>query len=154
MIYIGKETNMIKIGEHSAMLTVGIKGKQELIVTEDKTAKTYGSGTLEVFGTPAMIVFMENTALKSVADYIGEGNGTVGTKLNVNHVAATPVGMKVVCETELVKVEGRALTFEVKAYDECGLIGEGTHERFIIMEEKFQAKANSKLQENEIKKCN
>lgn len=145
---------MIKIGEHSAMLTVGIKGKQELIVTEDKTAKTYGSGTLEVFGTPAMIAFMENTALKSVADYIGEGNGTVGTKLNVNHVAATPVGMKVVCETELVKVEGRALTFEVKAYDECGLIGEGTHERFIIMEEKFQAKANSKLQENEIKKCN
>jgi predicted thioesterase len=154
MIYIGKETNMIKIGEHSAMLTVGIKGKQELIVTEDKTAKTYGSGTLEVFGTPAMIAFMENTALKSVAEYIGEGNGTVGTKLNVNHVAATPVGMKVVCETELVKVEGRALTFEVKAYDECGLIGEGTHERFIIMEEKFQAKANSKLQENEIKKCN
>lgn len=145
---------MIKIGEHSAMLTVGIKGKQELIVTEDKTAKTYGSGTLEVFGTPAMIAFMENTALKSVAEYIGEGNGTVGTKLNVNHVAATPVGMKVVCETELVKVEGRALTFEVKAYDECGLIGEGTHERFIIMEEKFQAKANSKLQENEIKKCN
>lgn len=139
---------MIKIGEHSAMLTVGIKGKQELIVTEDKTAKTYGSGTLEVFGTPAMIAFMENTALKSVAEYIGEGNGTVGTKLNVNHVAATPVGMKVVCETELVKVEGRALTFEVKAYDECGLIGEGTHERFIIMEEKFQAKANSKLQEN------
>lgn len=145
---------MIKIGEHSAMLTVGIKGKQELIVTEDKTAKTYGSGTLEVFGTPAMIAFMENTALKSVAEYIGEGNGTVGTKLNVNHVAATPVGMKVVCETELVKVEGRALTFEVKAYDECGLIGEGTHERFIIMEEKFQAKANSKLQENVIKKCN
>lgn len=145
---------MIKIGEHSAMLTVGIKGKQELIVTEDKTAKTYGSGTLEVFGTPAMIAFMENTALKSVAEYIGEGNGTVGTKLNVNHVAATPVGMKVVCETELMKVDGRALTFEVKAYDECGLIGEGTHERFIIMEEKFQAKANSKLQENEIKKCN
>ena len=145
---------MIKIGEHSAMLTVGIKGKQELIVTEDKTAKTYGSGTLEVFGTPAMIAFMENTALKSVAEYIGEGNGPVGTKLNVNHVAATPVGMKVVCETELMKVDGRALTFEVKAYDECGLIGEGTHERFIIMEEKFQAKANSKLQENEIKKCN
>ena len=126
------------------MLTTGIKGKQEIIVTEDKTAKVYGSGTLEVFGTPAMIALMENTALKSVADYIGEGNGTVGTKLNVSHVAATPVGMKVVCETELIKVEGRALTFEVKAYDEWGLIGEGTHERFIIMEEKFQAKANSK----------
>lgn len=129
------------------MLEAGIKGRQELIVTEAQTAKVYGSGTLEVFGTPAMIAFMENTALKSVADEIGEGNGTVGTKLEVSHVAATPVGMKVICETELVKVEGRALTFLVKAYDECGLIGEGTHERFIIMEEKFQAKANSKRQQ-------
>lgn len=130
------------------MLEIGIKGKQEITVTEDKTAKVYGSGTLEVFGTPAMIALMENTALKSVANYIGEGNGTVGTKLDVNHVAATPVGMKVVCETELIKVEGRALTFEVKAYDELGLIGEGTHQRFIIIEEKFQAKANSKRQES------
>lgn len=126
------------------MLTTGIKGKQEITVTEDKTAKVYGSGTLEVFGTPAMIALMENTALKSVADVIGEGNGTVGTKLDVNHVAATPVGMKVICETELIKVEGRALTFAVKAFDECGLIGEGTHERFIIIEEKFQAKTNNK----------
>ena len=129
------------------MLETGLKGRQEIVVTEDKTAKVYGSGTLEVFGTPAMIALMENTALKSVADYIGEGNGTVGTQLNVKHVAATPVGMKVSCETELVTVDGRRLVFSVKAYDECGLIGEGTHERFIIAEEKFQAKANSKKQE-------
>ena len=95
-----------------------------------------------------MIALMENTALKSVAEYIGEGNGTVGTGLDVKHVAATPVGMKVTCETELIKVEGRALTFDVKAYDECGLIGEGTHDRFIIIEEKFQAKANSKRRES------
>ena len=126
------------------MLEIGIKGIQEITVTEDKTAKVYGSGTLEVFGTPAMIALMENTALKSVAPYIGEENGTVGTRLDVKHVAATPVGMKVTCETELIQVEGRALTFVVKAYDECGLIGEGTHERFVVMEEKFQAKANSK----------
>lgn len=130
------------------MLETGIKGKQEILVTEDKTAKVYGSGTLDVFATPAMIALMENTAYKSVEDYLEEGSGTVGTNLNVKHVAATPVGMKVICETELVKVEGRALTFEVKAYDECGLIGEGVHERFIIMEEKFQAKANSKGQES------
>lgn len=126
------------------MLTTGIKGKQEIVVTEDKTAKVYGSGTLEVFGTPAMIALMENTALKSVAEHIGEGNGTVGTRLDVKHVAATPVGMKVTCETELIKIEGRALTFDVKAYDECGLIGGGIHERFIIIEEKFQAKTNNK----------
>ena len=126
------------------MLEVGLLGKQEIVVTEEQTAKVYGSGSLRVFGTPAMIALMENTALKSVAQFIGEGNGTVGTHLDVKHVAATPVGMKVTCETKLVEVEGRRLVFEVKAYDECGLIGEGTHERFIIAEEKFQAKTDAK----------
>ena len=127
------------------MLEVGLLGKQEIVVTEEQTAKVYGSGSLRVFGTPAMIALMENTALKSVAPYIGEGNGTVGTQLNVKHVAATPVGMKVSCETKLVEVDGRRLVFEVKAYDECGLIGEGTHERFIVAEEKFQAKTDGKM---------
>lgn len=126
------------------MLETGIKGTKELIVSEDKTAKAMGSGTLDVFATPAMIALMENTAYESVAGELEEGSGTVGTALNVKHVAATPVGMKVTCETELIKVDGRALTFSVKAYDECGLIGEGEHERFIIMNEKFQAKANAK----------
>ncbi len=126
------------------MLETGIKGTKELIVSEDKTAKAMGSGTLDVFATPAMIALMENTAYESVAGELEEGSGTVGTALNVKHVAATPVGMKVTCETELIQVDGRALTFSVKAYDECGLIGEGEHERFIIMNEKFQAKANAK----------
>ncbi|MBO5656827.1 MAG: thioesterase, partial [Agathobacter sp.] len=108
------------------MLEKGLLGKQEIVVTEEQTAKVYGSGSLRVFGTPAMIALMENTALKSVASYIGDGNGTVGTQLDVKHVSATPVGMKVTCETKLVEVEGRRLVFEVKAYDECGLIGEGT----------------------------
>ena len=127
------------------MLTEGLKGQQEIIVTEEVTAQQVGSGTLPVFATPAMISLMENTAYKSVAEYLEEGCGTVGTLMNVSHVAATPVGMKVTCETELIKVDGRALTFSVKAYDEAGLVGEGTHNRFIIMEEKFLAKTNSKL---------
>jgi len=127
------------------MLETGIKGTNEIIVTEELSAKKLGSGLLPVYATPAMIALMENTAFESVAQYLGEGCGTVGTALNVKHVAATPIGMKVTCETELVKVDGRALTFEVKAYDECGLIGEGVHERFIITEEKFMAKTNSKL---------
>ena len=128
------------------MLEIGIKGKQELTVTTENTAKAMGSGTLDVFATPAMIALMENTAYESVAGELEEGSGTVGTALNVKHVAATPVGMKVICETQLVKVEGRALTFSVKAFDEKGLIGEGEHERFIIFNEKFQAKADAKLQ--------
>ncbi len=127
------------------MLEVGIKGKKEMLVTKEKTAKAVCSGALQVFATPCMIAMMENTAFESVAPELEEGSGTVGTSLNVKHVAATPVGMKVTCETELIKIDGRALTFSVKAYDECGLIGEGEHERFIITEEKFQAKADAKL---------
>lgn len=127
------------------MLEEGIKGTKEIMVTNENTAKTMGSGTLDVFATPAMIALMENTAYESVASELEEGSGTVGTALNVKHVAATPVGMKVTCETELIKVDGRALTFSVKAFDEKGLIGEGEHERFIVFNEKFQAKADAKL---------
>ena len=127
------------------MLKEGIKGTNEIIVTKELSAQNVGSGLLPVYATPSMIALMENTAFESVAQYLDEGCGTVGTSLNVKHVAATPIGMKVTCETELVKVDGRALTFEVKAYDECGLIGEGVHERFIITEEKFLSKTNDKL---------
>ena len=130
------------------MLKEGIKGTNEIIVTKELSAQNVGSGLLPVYATPSMIALMENTAFESVAQYLEEGCGTVGTSLNVKHVAATPIGMKVTCETELVKVEGRALTFEVKAYDECGLIGEGVHERFIIAEEKFLAKTNDKMNKN------
>ena len=126
------------------MLSIGIKGKQELLVAEELSAKSMGSGTLDVFATPAMIAFMERTAWESVAPDLEEGQGTVGTMMNVKHVSATPLGMKVTCETELMEINGRALTFSVKAYDEAGLIGEGTHERFIIDCERFQAKANGK----------
>ena len=127
------------------MLKEGITGHQETIVTVENTAKTMKSGTLDVFATPAMIALMEDVAFESVASELEEGCGTVGTLIDVKHVAATPVGMKVTCETELTKIDGRALTFSVKAFDECGLIGEGVHERFIINDEKFQAKANGKM---------
>ena len=131
--------------EYLQMLKEGIKGTQELMVTEADTAKVMGSGALDVFATPAMIALMEKTAWESVQPYLEEGSGTVGTLMNVKHVAASPVGMKITCETELVKVDGRALTFTVKAFDEAGLIGEGEHERFVVFNEKFQAKADAKL---------
>jgi predicted thioesterase len=126
------------------MLEAGIKGTREVMVTEANTAKAMGSGALEVFATPSMIALMEQTAWESVQSQLEEGSGTVGTSLQVKHVAATPVGMKVTCESELIKVDGRALTFSVKAYDETGLIGEGEHERFIVFNDKFQAKADAK----------
>lgn len=126
------------------MLETGIKGRQEVIVTKGNTAAALGSGLLDVFATPAMIALMECTAWKSVADQLGEDEGTVGTHLDVAHLSATPLGMKVYCESELVQVDGRKLVFKVAAYDEAGLIGEGTHERFIVKNEKFQAKAEAK----------
>jgi len=126
------------------MLTVGIKGTQSVTVSNDNTAATMGSGTLAVFATPAMIALMEKTAYVSVQNELDEGCGSVGTLLNVKHLAATPVGMTVTCESELVEIDNRRLVFTVKAYDEKGLIGEGTHERFIVQNEKFLAKTNAK----------
>lgn len=126
-------------------MEIGIIGSKTIIVAEDQTAKHLGSGELAVFGTPYMIALMENTALNSVQPYLDETQGTVGTLVNVKHVAATPVGMEVRCETKLVEVDRKRLVFEVKAYDACGLIGEGMHERFIIDNQKFMQKTNAKL---------
>ncbi len=127
------------------MLEVGIKGQRETIVTKENTAAGIGSGSLEVFSTPMMILLMEESCFMSVNDILEEGFTTVGTCVNVKHLSATPLGMKVVVKSELIKVDGRALTFKVEAYDEKGLIGEGIHERFIVNNEKFQAKTDSKL---------
>ena len=125
-------------------IKAGIKGKRESLVTKELTAAAVGSGLLEVYGTPYMIALMEETCHTSVEEYLDEGQGTVGISLNVSHVAATPVGMKVYCESRLVEVDGKRLVFNLKAYDEAGLIGEGEHQRFIIDNERFLAKTNAK----------
>ena len=126
------------------MLETGIKGTKTVTVNEANTAKTMGSGTLDVFATPALIALMEETCWRSVADRLEDGCGTVGTLLEIRHTAPTPIGMDVTCESELVEVDGRRLVFTVKAHDAKGLVGEGRHERFVIQNEKFQAKANAK----------
>ena len=126
------------------MLETGIKGKEELTVTEEITAKVVGSGGLEVFATPMMIALSEKTALTSIMPYLEEGKSTVGTKIDIAHIAATPVGMKVTCETELIESDRRRLVFSVNVYDEVEKIAEGTHERFIVDNEKFISKAYGK----------
>ena len=126
-------------------LTVGSKGRAEALVTEDKTAAAVGSGLVPVFATPYMVALMENAAVNAVQAGLEAGQGTVGTRLEVTHDAATPVGMKVWAEAELTNLEGKKLTFTVRAFDEAGPIGGGTHERFIIRPEKFLAKAQGKL---------
>ncbi len=129
------------------MLQPGIKGTRQVKVCPQNTAKAVGSGTLDVFATPAMLALMEETSWRTVAPYLEEGQGTVGTLLNVAHSAPTPLGMTVTCEVELTAVEGRKLTFHVSARDEKGEIGSGEHERFIVDDAKFQAKADKKAQD-------
>lgn len=126
-------------------MKVGIKNQIKKTVVEELTAKVMGSGRLDVFATPAMVAMMEEAAHTSVEAELEEGQGTVGTSMTVSHLAATPVGMEVTCESELIEVDGRKLVFEIKAMDEVGLIGEARHERFIIENEKFLAKTNAKL---------
>ena len=125
-------------------MDIGIKGSAETLVCDRNTAKFAGSGSLEVFSTPSMIALMEQAAQSSVAPFLEDGQGTVGTKIEITHDAATPVGMKVWAESLLTDIDRRRLVFEVKAYDECGLIGQGRHERFIIKNDSFLEKANAK----------
>ncbi len=110
-------------------------------VTEDDTAVKFGSGGVKVFATPMMIALMENAALNAVDPHLGEDFATVGLSLNVKHMAATPVGMKVTARAELISIEGKKLTFKVEAYDEQEKIGEGIHERYIITLSRFLEKA-------------
>ena len=126
------------------MLEPGLKGRQETVVTEDLLARNIGSGLVKVYATAMMIALIEKAAVYSVEPYLEEGQGTVGTHVNVSHCSATPLGMKVWAETELIEIDRRKLVFKVAAYDERGLIGEGLHERFIIDNDRFQAKADSK----------
>ena len=126
------------------IMEAGIKGHAEVLVDETNIASRLGSGVVDVFATPCLIGLMEEASQTSVAPFLDEGMTTVGTKLNVSHDAATPVGMKVWADSELIEADGRRLVFQVKAYDESGLVGQGTHERFIVKLDRFMEKAGAK----------
>ena len=128
-------------------LTIGLKGHADDIVSESNTAQTAGSGTLSVFATPFMCALMEKAAWTSIAPHLAQGESTVGTKLDVSHISATPVGMKVWAESEITLVDGKRIELNVAAYDEKGLIGEGTHQRFIVTDGRFMEKTKRKLEE-------
>ena len=128
------------------MLQKGMKGYSELVVTPELLASRAGSGLVDVFSTPSMIAGIEGTAAASVAGELTEGQTTVGANINVAHIAATPLGMKVRFETELVDIapNGKILTFAVAAFDEKDQIGKGTHVRAIIDRAKFEARVAAK----------
>ncbi len=126
------------------MLEAGIRGQAAAAVTAENTARAMGSGTLEVFATPALAALAEEACWRSVAPELEPGCSTVGAKLSLEHTAPTPVGMHVTCDSELIAVEGRKLTFTVTMRDEKGPVGQGVHERVIINDAKFLAKAEAK----------
>lgn len=127
------------------MLETGITGTQSLLVVEAVTARAVGSGGLPVFATPAMIALMEATSMHSVQAHLAPGQGTVGTAIDAKHLATTPVGMTVRCQSTLTGIDRRRLVFSIEVYDERELVGTATHERFIVDDERFMEKAQQKL---------
>jgi predicted thioesterase len=117
-----------------------VSGRQSLLVEKEHTAKFLGSGSVEVLATPMMIALMENTALEAVQSYLPEGWTTVGTKVEVDHLRPTPSGEEVYAEAFLLERNERSLLFSVAAYDSQGIIGQGSHKRYIIQTEKFLSK--------------
>ena len=126
-------------------ITVGMKGEAATLVEREDTAKEVGSGDLLVYATPCMVALMEGAACEAIADALSDTQTTVGTALNIEHVSATPVGLEVRAEAEVTAVEVKVITFDVRAFDESGEIGKGTHKRGIVNSQKFLEKAYNKL---------
>ncbi|MFQ5994545.1 MAG: thioesterase family protein [Acidiferrobacterales bacterium] len=125
-------------------LAPGARGSMELLVAPEHTAPHVGSGEIAVLATPVMVNLMEAAALAAVEEQLPVGHQTLGIRLDVSHVAATPVGMRVRADAELVNIDGRRLTFRVSAEDERELIGEGTHERVIVNVARFDRRVQEK----------
>ena len=126
-------------------ITVGMKGEVFTQVEREDTAKEVGSGDLLVYATPCMVALMEGAACEAIADCLSETQTSVGTGLNIQHSSATPVGLEVRAEAEVTEVNGKVITFALRAYDEAGEIGKGTHTRVLVNSQKFLEKTYNKL---------
>ena len=126
-------------------IEIGIQGHAETLVEKEDTAQAVGSGELLVYATPCMAALMEGAACKSIAPFLAGDESSVGTRMELTHSSATPVGMQVRAESVVTAVDGRKVTFEITAYDEAGEIGRAVHERFIIKTERFLEKCYDKL---------
>ena len=128
-------------------LSILMHGEARTRVTEENTALKFGSGKVDVFGTPAMIALMEEASINAVDNDLPGGYATVGTELNIKHKAATPEGMNITASAELIEIDGRKLIFKVEAFDEAEKIGEGSHKRYIIELDRFRDRVNNKSSE-------
>jgi predicted thioesterase len=131
--------------EAAAGLKPGLRAEVSETVNSGNTASVWGSGALDVYSTPAMIALMEKASVLAVLPFLKEGCSTVGTNLNVRHIASSPIGANIKAEGVLTAADGRKLSFEVRAWDDKELIGEGLHERFIIDNKRFMEKTRAKL---------
>lgn len=127
-------------------IPVGLTGEVEMTVTEEDTAERWGSGLVPVLGTPTLVAILENAAVRALNGHLPPGQTSVGGRMDVRHLAPTPVEMDVRARAELVEVSGRRLVFQVEAWDEVEKIGEATHERFVVDEERFIAEAEAKVE--------
>jgi len=126
-------------------ITIGLKGEASTLAEREDTAREVGSGDLLVYATPCMVALMEGAACEAIADCLSDTQTSVGTELNIRHTSATPVGLEVRAEAEVTAVEGKVITFAVRAFDEDGEIGSGIHKRVIVNSQKFLEKAYNKL---------
>jgi fluoroacetyl-CoA thioesterase len=122
-------------------IPIGTKGSKSVKVTEDTLASATGSGAVDVFSTPNLVLLMEEASVEAVKDYLEDGETTVGTMVNIRHLAATPPGLTVTATAVLTEVDGRRLVFEVSAHDGVDIVGQGTHERFVVDRAKFIEKS-------------
>lgn len=122
------------------MIEIGLKHESQVVVSQSNTAKALGSGDMEVFATPAMVALMENAAMMAVAKNLDEGASSVGVEISTSHIKASALGATITASAELVAIDGRKLSFKVKAWDEAGTIGEGNHTRFVVDRERFLSK--------------
>ena len=126
-------------------IVVGMTGEVSTLVEREDTALEVGSGSLLVYATPCMVALMEGAACEAIADALPEDKTSVGISLDIAHLSATPVGLEVRAEAEVIAVEGNTITFQLNAYDEAGKIGEGTHKRVVVSTQRFLDKVYSKL---------
>jgi predicted thioesterase len=127
-------------------IVAGLRGSASLVVGDEHTAPSIGSGKVRVLATPVMINLIEAAALAAVEHLLAAGYQSLGTHLDVRHIAATPVGMRVTATAEVLRVEGRTVDFRVEARDERELIGDGTHQRVVVNVSKFDQRVQRKLQ--------
>lgn len=126
-------------------ISIGMKAEVYSNVEREDTAKEVGCGDLLVYSTPCMVALMEGAACEAIAEAMKDGSTTVGTSLNIEHISATPVGLDVRATAEVTAVEGKVITFAIKAYDEAGEIGRGTHQRVLVNSQKFLERTYNKL---------